>query len=243
MPIADQVDDFLRQAGSEAPEIVRVSAPDLDIAKIFGTQPNPSAAELQRHVSWVPPREQIRDSMDATPYTPEASSTITGPSFGAAITIPKRADVKTNQMSFGTRVKRSAFFEQVRDAGFSSWTIYNHTFLPLVYDSLREDYEQLISKVQAWDVSCQRQVEVSGPGAAAFTQLLTTRDLSKLEVGASKYAPMCDETGEVINDPIVLRIAPDTYWLSIADSDVYLWAKGLALGMGSQQVKPPCHPA
>jgi len=150
---------------------------------------------------------------------------------------PQPRKVPPAQMSFGTRVRKSAFFDSVREAGFSAWTVYNHTFLPLTYETQEDDFDQLTNRVQAWDVSCQRQVQISGPGAAAFTQMLTTRDLSGLEIGQSKYAPMCDETGQVINDPIVLRVAPDTYWLSIADSDVLLWAKGLALGMGASQVQ------
>jgi aminomethyltransferase len=36
----------------------------------------------------------------------------------------------------------------------------------------------------------------------------------------------------MINDPVLLRLGENHFWLSLADSDVLLWAKGVALGYG-----------
>ena len=111
-----------------------------------------------------------------------------------------------------------------------SYTVYNHTLLATAFRSLDEDYWHLKRHVQLWDVSCEQQVEVRGPDAARLIQLMTPRDLSRLAVGQCFYAPLVDETGGMINDPVILKLAEDRFWISIADSDVVLWAKGLAAG-------------
>jgi dimethylsulfoniopropionate demethylase len=97
---------------------------------------------------------------------------------------------------------------------------------------VEDDYWHLRSAVQVWDVGCERQVELVGPDAARLAQLLTVRDLRSLDVGRCVFAPVCDRDGRLINDPVALRIADDRYWFSVSDSDVVLWAGGLALGMG-----------
>jgi hypothetical protein len=86
----------------------------------------------------------------------------------------------------------------------------------------------LLEGVTLWDVGgAERQVEVTGPDAFAFTNLLTPRDLNRCAVGQCKYAFITDERGGIINDPVLLRLAENHFWLSLADSDVLLWCKGL----------------
>lgn len=120
--------------------------------------------------------------------------------------------------------------------GLKRLSVYNHVVLPLVYESLEDDYHHLRSHVQLWDVACQIQVEIRGPDALAFVEWLTPRDVSACKPGQCIYAPLVDEAGGIVNDPIILCLAPDRYWLSIADSDVVLWAKGLAAS-GNWQVE------
>lgn len=133
-------------------------------------------------------------------------------------------------IGFGSRVRKSPFFESTRKYGCNAFTIYNHTYMPTHYGDPMREYQQLLTAVTLWDVACERQVQISGPDAGRFTQLLTPRNLSSLAVGQAKYLPLVDENGGMVNDPILLRIEEDTYWLSIADSDVLLWAKGVAWG-------------
>jgi dimethylsulfoniopropionate demethylase len=120
----------------------------------------------------------------------------------------------------------------VEAQGVTSYTVYNHTLLPTTFSSLDQDYWHLKTHVQLWDMSCERQVEVRGPDAARLVQLMTPRDLSRAAIGQCLYAPLVDETGGMINDPVILKLADDRFCLSIADSDVLLWAKGLAFGLG-----------
>ena len=105
--------------------------------------------------------------------------------------------------------------------------------LPKAYQSsVEDDYWHLREHVQIWDVSCQRQVEVKGPDAASLIQLMTPRDISKMRDNDCLYIPIIDAQGGLINDPVLLKLAQDKYWLSIADSDVLLYAKGIAYGKG-----------
>jgi glycine cleavage system aminomethyltransferase T len=132
----------------------------------------------------------------------------------------------------GARLRRSPYFEATQRYGCRAYTVYNHTFLPSYYDDPVSEYWHLIEHVAIWDVGVERQVEISGPDAFALTQRLTPRDLSECAVGQGKYVLITAEDGGIINDPVLLRIAEDRFWLSLADSDVLLWAKGLAINSG-----------
>ncbi len=125
---------------------------------------------------------------------------------------------------FGPWYRRSPFFEATLRYGCSAFDIYNHTYLPAYYDDPVTEYWALLEKVTIWDVGVERQVEITGPDALEFTNMLTCRDLSTCVVGQCKYAPIIDDRGGIVNDPILLRVEERRFWLSIADSDVLLWA-------------------
>ncbi len=130
------------------------------------------------------------------------------------------------------RTRTTPFYESIVKAGVKGFTVYNHMLLPTYFESAEADYWYLINGVSMWDVSCERQVEITGPDAFKLVTMMTPRNISKCKVGQGKYVPIVDHNGGMINDPILLKLAEDHYWLSIADTDVALWAKGLALGMG-----------
>ncbi|RED45769.1 dimethylsulfoniopropionate demethylase [Aestuariispira insulae] len=135
-------------------------------------------------------------------------------------------------LAISRRTRRTPYTDRIEALGVKAYTVYNHMLLPTAFISPEEDYWHLRQHVQLWDVACERQVEINGPDAARLVQLMTPRNLSKVVVGQCAYAPLVDEKGGMINDPIILKLAEDRYWLSIADSDVLLWARGLAVGMG-----------
>lgn len=134
-------------------------------------------------------------------------------------------------LAVSRRTRRTPFSERVEQAGVIGYTVYNHTLLATSFRGVEEDFEHLRNHVQVWDVGCERQVQLIGPDAAKLTQLMSTRDLSKAQIGQCLYSPLCDADGGMINDPIILKLAEDQFWMSIADSDVLLWARGLAEGM------------
>jgi len=135
-------------------------------------------------------------------------------------------------ITFGSRVRKSPFFAATRRCGCKAYTIYNHTYLPVYYESPEADFWRLVRDVTLWDVACQRQVEITGPDAARFVQLLTPRNLSTCAVGQCKYVLITDENGGIVNDPVLLRLGENRFWLSLSDSDVLLWAKGVARHAG-----------
>lgn len=136
------------------------------------------------------------------------------------------------QLAISRRTRSTAFSDRVAASGVSAYTVYNHMLLPACFVSLEEDYRHLKSAVQIWDVACERQVEITGPDAFHLIQLMTPRDLSRQQIGQCSYAPICDDAGRILNDPVVLKLSEDRFWVSIADSDILLFAKGLAIGMG-----------
>ena len=136
------------------------------------------------------------------------------------------------QIQRGARLKRSPYFEATQRAGCRGYTVYNHMLLPIRYDSFEAEYQRLLADVTLWDVSVERNVEIAGPDGVRFAELLTPRDLSKCAVGEGRYVILADEAGGIVNDPVLLRLEENRFWLACADSDVLLWAKGVARGSG-----------
>ena len=136
------------------------------------------------------------------------------------------------ELAITRRIRSTPFSSRVEAWGIRGYTVYNHMLLPTQIRGVESDYHHLRNAVQVWDVACERQVELRGPDAARLAQLLTVRDLSAFVDGRCGYAPVVDHDGRLINDPVVLRLAADRFWFSVSDSDVVLWAGGLAHGMG-----------
>lgn len=135
-------------------------------------------------------------------------------------------------LSVSRRTRSTVYSERVEATNIKAYTVYNHMLLPTEFESLEADYWHLCEHVQVWDVSAERQVEITGPDSARLVQLMTPRDISRAAVGQCLYTPLCDVDGGIINDPIAIKHSDECWWLSIADSDVKLWAKGLATGFG-----------
>ena len=136
------------------------------------------------------------------------------------------------QIALGSRVRKSPFYESTLAAGVDSFTVYNNMYMPTGYGDPEAEYRRLTEGVAIWDVAVERQVEIAGPDAAKLTQFVSARDLTGMQIGRAKYAPMCDHEGRLINDPVVLRVAEDRFWLSIADAEILLWVRALAGARG-----------
>lgn len=144
-------------------------------------------------------------------------------------------------LNFSRRLRRTPYTSRVEAAGVRGFSVVNHMLLPKAYQAtVEEDYWHLREHVQIWDVSCQRQVQICGTDAHRLVQWMTPRNLSDVQTGQCRYVPIVDEDGGLINDPVLLKLSDDCYWLSVADSDVLLFAKGLCIGAGLQaQVTEP----
>ena len=148
------------------------------------------------------------------------------------------------QLSIGPRVRKSPFFESARKDGLAAASVYNHMFMPTSYGNPAAEYDRLINGVAMWDVGVERQVALKGPDAVKLAQYLTPRSLDGLKIGQGKYVPICNYDGVLINDPVLLQVADNEVWLSIADSDITLWAAGIAgaKGMDVKVFEPDVSP-
>ena len=135
-------------------------------------------------------------------------------------------------LSMSRRIRRTPFTDKVELCGVSDFTVVNHMLMPKSFQStIEEDYWHLSKHVQIWDVSCQRQVEISGKDAEKLIQFMTPRTITDMSIGQCLYIPLIDENAGMINDPVLLKIKNNKFWLSVADSDVILWTKGLATSL------------
>jgi len=138
--------------------------------------------------------------------------------------------MKTYSIAKSRRIRSTPYTSRIENQGVTAYTTYNHMLLPAAFGNLEDAYHHLKENVQVWDVAGERQVEISGKDSAKLIQLMTCRDMSKSKVGRCYYCPIIDDEGGMINDPVILKLNEDRWWISIADSDVILFAKGLAIG-------------
>ena len=148
--------------------------------------------------------------------------------------------MSNKNFGFGTQIRKSPYFDSTVKWGATGFSVYNHMYIPRDFGSPEKNFWNLIEKSILCDVAVERQVEITGPDAYKFIQLLTPRDLSKLAVGQCKYVLIINNEGGILNDPVLLRLAENHFWLSLADSDILLWAQGVAVNSGLDvQIKEP----
>jgi aminomethyltransferase len=132
------------------------------------------------------------------------------------------------EIAIGCNVRKSPYFDATVADGVRAFSIYNHVYAPSHFGDPAGEYRALMTGVAMWDVACERQVQLAGPDAERLARYLTTRTIDGMAVGQGKYVPLCDYEGNLINDPVLQKLADDRFWLSIADSDILLWAQAIA---------------
>lgn len=131
-------------------------------------------------------------------------------------------------LTIGPRVRKSPFFDATVRAGARTFSIYNHVYMPTCYSDPVSEYWNLVNDVVLWDVSCERQIEITGPDALRFTELLTPRNVADCQIGCCRYVLLVGEDGGIVNDAVFSRLGEQHFWLSPGDGDVLLWAQGIA---------------
>ena len=140
--------------------------------------------------------------------------------------------MQADDFGFGTQIRKSPYFDATVRWGAQGFSVYNHMYIPRDFGDPERNFWNLVNEAILCDVAVERQVEITGPDAAKFTQMLTCRDLSKMAVGQCKYILITNADGGILNDPILLRLAENHFWISLADSDILLWAQGVAINSG-----------
>ncbi|WP_342070698.1 glycine cleavage T C-terminal barrel domain-containing protein [Yoonia algicola] len=140
--------------------------------------------------------------------------------------------MQADDFGFGTQIRKSPYFDATVRWGAQGFSVYNHMYIPRDFGDPEQNFWNLVNEAILCDVAVERQVEITGPDAAKFTQMLTCRDLSNMAVGQCKYILITNADGGILNDPILLRLAENHFWISLADSDILLWAQGVAINAG-----------
>ena len=151
---------------------------------------------------------------------------------------------QSKAFGFGTQIRKSPYFEATLRWGAAGFSVYNHMYIPRDFGDPEQNFWNLVNSATLSDVAVERQVEITGPDAAKFVQMLTPRNLSNCAVGQCKYVLITNAQGGILNDPILLRLAENHFWLSLADSDILLWAQGVAVtsGMDVEICEPDVSP-
>src|SRR6056300_443335 len=139
---------------------------------------------------------------------------------------------QADDFGFGTQIRKSPYFEATVRWGAKGFSVYNHMYIPRDFGDPEQNFWNLVNDAILCDVAVERQVEITGPDAAKFVQMLTPRDLTKMSVGQCKYILITNADGGILNDPILLRLAENHFWISLADSDILFWAQGVAIHSG-----------
>jgi aminomethyltransferase len=132
-----------------------------------------------------------------------------------------------SQVQRGARNRRTPYHEATQRYDPKGYTVYNHMYFPIRFDTFEAEFDALLTGVTLWDVSVERCLEIGGPDGFRFAQLLTPRDLSTCAVGQAKYVLICDRDGGIVNDPVLTRMDENTFWFALASSDALLFARGL----------------
>ncbi|WP_194094519.1 glycine cleavage T C-terminal barrel domain-containing protein [Marivivens aquimaris] len=140
--------------------------------------------------------------------------------------------MNADEFGFGTQIRKSPYFDATVRWGAKGFSVYNHMYIPRDFGDPEQNFWNLVNDAILCDVAVERQVEITGPDAAKFVQMLTPRDLSTVAVGQCKYILITNADGGILNDPILLRLAENHFWISLADSDILLWAQGVAVHAG-----------
>ena len=141
------------------------------------------------------------------------------------------------ELLVSTRVRKSPFWHLSAAAGCWRATVYNRTYHPRGYARPEDggamvEYDALVNHVTLWNVAVERQIQVKGPDAERFVDYVITRDVKRIPPLRAKYVIVCNEAGGVLNDPVLLRVAEDEFWFSLADSDLEWWLRGVNVGCG-----------
>ena len=139
---------------------------------------------------------------------------------------------QSDNFGFGTQIRKSPFFDATVRWGARGFSVYNHMYIPRDFGDPEQNFWNLVNDAILCDVAVERQVEITGPDATRFMQLLTPRNLSNMAVGQCKYILITNADGGILNDPVLLRLGENHFWISLSDSDILLWAQGVAVNSG-----------
>lgn len=87
--------------------------------------------------------------------------------------------------------------------------------MPIWYTSISAEHCAVRNAAGLFDLSCMGIIEISGPHASYFLNLVTTNDVHALRPGTSQYAYLLDPEGHVLDDVMIYMLTPSRYLMVV----------------------------
>jgi aminomethyltransferase len=134
--------------------------------------------------------------------------------------------------------KRTPLFEEHQRLGgkmvdFGGWE------LPVQYSGLSQEHQAVRTACGIFDVSHMGEIRVKGPGALEFVNFVTTNDASALSVYQAQYSAFCNDSGGIIDDLVVYRLADEEFFLVVNAANIDKDFSHLVRALSSFQGKKP----
>ena len=136
------------------------------------------------------------------PYTPVSFNTLAGPNRGKLFDPARHTPLHDWAHAHG------AVFE---DVGLWKRAWYFPKGSEDLHASVARECLAVRTGVGIFDASTLGKIEVVGPDAAAFLNLIYVNAFARLETGRSRYGLMLKEDGYIMDDGIVARLGPDRF--------------------------------
>ncbi|MEM0900435.1 MAG: sarcosine oxidase subunit alpha [Pseudomonadota bacterium] len=136
------------------------------------------------------------------PYTPVTFGALVGHSRGKLFDPTRTTPIHESSVALG------AVFE---DVGQWKRAWYYPTAGEGMHEAVNRECRTVRESVGVFDASTLGKIEVVGPDAAKFLNLMYTNPFLKLGVGRLRYGIMCREDGFIYDDGVVARVADERF--------------------------------
>ena len=117
-------------------------------------------------------------------------------------------------------LKRTPLYHLHKQLG-ARMTAFGGWEMPVQYSGIIDEHLAVRSNVGLFDLSHMGELELRGASALRLAQKLITNDAAgRLVDGRILYTPMCTETGGIVDDLLVYRLATDRYMLVVNASNI-----------------------
>ncbi len=116
-------------------------------------------------------------------------------------------------------LRRTPLFETHRRLG-ARMVPFGGFEMPVQYTSILEEHRAVRERVGLFDVSHMGQIHFRGPDAVSALERLVTCAVASLGVGRVRYGCLCNESGGVVDDVTVYRLAADALFLCVNASNI-----------------------
>jgi aminomethyltransferase len=130
-----------------------------------------------------------------------------------------------------TELKKTAFDAAQRELT-SEWTDWEGWAWAADFGDAIAEHRATREASNLWDESALRKWDIRGADAIALADVAFTNDMAALEVGQVRYGALCDESGMMVMDGTIFKLADDhCFSVTSYDSDL-AWLRKVAADRG-----------